>query len=54
MFECARCHGIFEDPTYRRFSECVDGENWRSYDEAFCPHCGGDEFREVEEPEEEA
>lgn len=54
MFRCNRCGEEFQEPDTRRVRENLDGENgWWTYAEEYCPRCGSQAFREVDDEDEE-
>ena len=54
MFRCDRCGEAFYEPNRQTFRENLDGEDgWWTYTEAYCPHCGSQDFEEAREDDEE-
>ena len=54
MYRCDRCGRLFDEPDTRTFKENLDGENgWWTHTEEYSPHCGGEDFKEVDEDEPE-
>lgn len=54
-WRCRICGVRFDAPVIRERKENLDGENgWETRREERCPKCGGDDFEEDEDSEQDA